>query len=184
LPESAACLLVGKDLLQLNHLPRQRLDVVLSRIDHGEPLLKPRQVFVRGFRLLRDGLPEPRRHSVQPLGNRFGQLGLPIAEDFRDRAHAALEFGLSSRQFRQACLRLPRPGGCFRLVGQSDSAAAPNGRRKQDDKQNHEATRREQQLAEGDDCCSKPKDWERKQRTHIIHENSLIDSVSLDKIKT
>ncbi len=184
LAERAARLLVGQDLLELHDLARQRLDVGLRRVDHRQPLLQLRQVFVGRLRLLGDRMAEPRAHPIKPFADRFRQFRLPAAEHLGDGAHAALHLGLRAGDLRHAGFCLASALGCLHGSQRAGPARAPQGNRQHDDEKQRKRNGGRQHLSQRECGRAEANDGERKQCGRIIHPFRIDDSIGSHKTKT
>ena len=183
LAEGAARLLVGEDRLQLHDLAGQRLDVALRRVDHRQPLLQPGQALMRGLGLLGHRLAEAAGHGVEPLSQRLGELGLPGAEHFCDRAHAPLHLGLRLQDIRHPRLRVTRMiGGLGRRRGARLSRAPQRDDERQEQCQQQHCAETER-LTERDRGGAEPRERLRKNGGHVVHAASIADSARWHRSK-
>ena len=93
LPEGAARLLVGEDVLQFDHLAREGGDRLLRLVDDREPLAEPRQALLRRPRGIGHRLADPVPELVEPIGksaHMAGDLALRPHEVREARIHDVL----------------------------------------------------------------------------------------------
>ncbi|MNI25803.1 hypothetical protein D3C73_794790 [compost metagenome] len=142
LAECPARLLVGKDRLQTNDILGQRLDIVLCRIDDGQPLLQLTQVFMRRFGLFGNRRAQPVGHAIEPLVDGMIEFGLTAGDRLGHGGDTPVHLALHPHQFGQARFRIHRAlRHLFALA-----AAAKDGEKRDDDRQNGEN-------------CSYEQDW-------------------------
>jgi hypothetical protein len=112
LPIGAAGLLVGQDVLEPDDLAGEARQVLLSRIDDGEPLVELRQILglVAGGGL--KPLPDPVLQPVDPFRDHAYEVALSGTEDLGHGPHPAGPFRLDSGEFGHPVVHLPRPLRC------------------------------------------------------------------------
>ena len=109
LTESPARLLVGKNVLEFDHLAGQLGDVVLRGIDDSQPLLQFREVFLGRLGRFGDRLADTAGHGFQAIIDQAHHVRLPVRKDLRQCLHATGQFVLAFDQFRHAVLGLASP---------------------------------------------------------------------------
>lgn len=94
----AARLLVGQDVLEAHHFLRERGEVGLGAVDHGQALAEARELVGGGARALFEALAHAGAHGVETIGDDFahrpqtsGQFGVHA----RKVGHAVIEFALA-----------------------------------------------------------------------------------------
>ena len=110
LAEGAARLLVGEDVLQLDHLARQVGDGALRLVDHRQPLAELGQALMRPARGLAHRLADAVAEAVEPVrqaAHLAGDLALVVAQLRQPRRDAVLARFFQHRH----APRRPAPGG-------------------------------------------------------------------------
>ncbi len=86
---------------------------------------------------------EPVRHRIEPLAHHAREIGLPAAEHFGKRLHAAAVLGLDAHELGDALLQV---GG---LVG-ARAAGARMRDQERDEQNEHGGAQRQQRMRGGD----------------------------------
>ena len=105
LAEGAARLLVGEDLLKGDHVAGEVGEVLLRRVDHGEPLMQLGDGVGGLARRLGQVRADPMGHAVEPLVDGAGELAVTADADLGKRLEPHFQLG----ELGVALLRLAPP---------------------------------------------------------------------------
>jgi hypothetical protein len=111
LPVGAPGLLVGEDVLEPHDLAGEVRQVLLGRIDHGEPFVQLGEVLGLVARGGLQPLPDPVLQPVDPLRDHPREIALAGAEDLGHGPHPPGHLRLRPSEFGDHVVHLSRPLG-------------------------------------------------------------------------